>query len=102
MVSTYYKGVSAGVTSVFKNVGFHPSKTFLNSTRAFATKPSSKSRETVEKLAPLGPWIPKEAKGSLPDVSNIKPTDIQLQHHPRYRKQPQTLLRAIDLENRFR
>lgn len=50
----------------------------------------------------LGAWKAKEAKGALPDVTHIRPSDIQLQHHPRWRKGCQTLMRAIDLEARFR
>jgi hypothetical protein len=50
----------------------------------------------------VGPWKPAEAKGRLPDVTHIQPQDIQLQKHPRFRKGPQSLMRAIDLENRFR
>jgi ribosomal protein L19 len=42
------------------------------------------------------------AAGDLPEISNLKPTEIQLQANPLFRKQPQTLMRQIDLENRFR
>jgi ribosomal protein L19 len=42
------------------------------------------------------------AVGNLPDISHLKPTDIQLKANPLFKKQPQTLLRQIDLENRFR
>lgn len=42
------------------------------------------------------------AVGSLPEIRGVKPTDIQLKANPLFRKQPQTLMRQIDLENRFR
>jgi ribosomal protein L19 len=39
---------------------------------------------------------------NLPEISNLKPKDIQMKANPLFRKQPQTLLRQIDLENRLR
>jgi hypothetical protein len=69
--------------------------------RKFVTKTQTMAPPPEIQMA-LGPWKPKEAKGRLPDVTHIRPKDIQLQPHPRWRKEPQTLLRAIDLESRFR
>jgi ribosomal protein L19 len=55
-----------------------------------------------ETLASVGPFIPRPPIGNLPKVHNINPTTVQLQHHPRYRYPAQSLMRAIDIENRFR
>lgn len=56
-------------------------------------------QETQE---PLGVFQAKTALSRLPNLRNIRPETIQLQSHPRFRKQPQALMRAIDLENRYR
>ncbi|KAJ3305351.1 hypothetical protein HDV03_001644 [Kappamyces sp. JEL0829] len=81
----------------------NPIKTFGFHTRAQLNAAANpRQQASIETVVAAGPWKPKEAKGSLPDVSNIAPREIQLQSHPRFRKGPQSLLRAIDLENRFR
>jgi ribosomal protein L19 len=53
-------------------------------------------------LEPLGPFKSRAPIGNLPKVSKVKPTTVQLQHHPRYKYPAQSLLRAIDIENRLR
>lgn len=35
-------------------------------------------------------------------MSNLDPHSVQLQRHPQQKKGPQSLIRSIDLENRFR
>jgi ribosomal protein L19 len=50
----------------------------------------------------FGPFNPKPTIGSLPKVHRIPPSKLNLQHHPRYKYPCQTLMRSIDVENRFR
>ena len=50
----------------------------------------------------LGPFKIKSALEKLPNVSNIKPEKLGLPAHPRYRYPAQSLLRAIDVEQRIR
>jgi ribosomal protein L19 len=58
--------------------------------------------EAEEVLQTVGPFVPRPPIGNLPKVHRINPTKVQLQHHPRYRYPAQSLMRAIDIENRFR
>jgi ribosomal protein L19 len=55
-----------------------------------------------ETLEAVGPFIPRPPIGNLPKVRSIRPETVQLQHHPRFRYPAQSLMRAIDIENRFR
>lgn len=60
-------------------------------------------KATPEKELPrIGAFNPRTAIGTLPKVGRIPPQSIQLQPHPRAKNHPQTLLRAIDVENRVR
>ena len=50
----------------------------------------------------LGPFRNKKAVGKLPNVSKIRPESLNLPAHPRFRYPAQSLLRAIDVEQRMR
>jgi large subunit ribosomal protein L19 len=47
-------------------------------------------------------FILREGLDRLPNVKGILPKHLGLNHHPWHKRQPQTLLRAIDFESRLR
>jgi ribosomal protein L19 len=51
---------------------------------------------------PFGAFQIKPAIGRLPVIKNIRPEALNLPFHPRYKYPAQTLLRSIDVEQRFR
>ncbi|KAJ3260524.1 hypothetical protein HK103_000666 [Boothiomyces macroporosus] len=67
--------------------------------RLYAAKPQA---AVAEKLEPLGYFIPRKPLDKLPNVKGISPQELNLPPHPRYRKEPQTLMRSIDYENQLR
>jgi ribosomal protein L19 len=53
-------------------------------------------------IKPLPPFQPVAGLERLPNVKGIHPHELGLEWHPFHKKQPQTLMRSIDFENRLR